>query len=384
MIRPMRFAAGLAVLALGLAACAPGAAPAPSGPAAGDGADKWQTTLAAAKNEGKVVWVTHTDMVYREMAQDFSKKYPDIQLDHQQIRPSEFSPKVLAEQQNGLYAYDVWSSPTSNMVTIALPAGAFQNMEPFLILPEVKDPSNYRGNKLLWASKEPYILLDRGNVDGGVWVNRDLLPASQFNNLEQLMDPSLRGKISIRTPSAPHGGSLTLTGFLNAKGEQWLERFMTQQQIQFVENARLLTQNLINGRVAIGIGIDGPTLDQCQVAGGCKHIEQVRGWEYFLGNGHAILKNAPHPNAAAVLINWLMSKEGRESYIRGLLATTPPPFIAAHSVRKDIEPHPDAVKAGSVPDYDNLSKYSLQGTEMGSPHMEFVLNLYKRIEAGGR
>jgi ABC-type Fe3+ transport system substrate-binding protein len=374
----------LGLFTAAVAACAPGAAPEGGNVVTGEGGDKWEATQAAAKKEGKVVWVTHTDLVYKEMAQDFQKAYPDIQLDHQSIRPSEFAPKLLAEQQNGLFTYDLWSSPTSNMVTVALPAGAFQNLEQFLIRPDVKDPSNYRGNKLMWASKEPYILLDRGNVDGGVYVNRDVLSKTQFSSLDQLMDPSLKGKITIRTPNAPHGGSLNLTGFLNAKGEKWVEDFMTKQEPQYIENARLLTQNLINGKVGLAIGIDGATLDQCQVAGGCKNIEQIKGWQYLLGNGLGVLKNAPHPNATAVMVNWLMSKAGRESYIKGLLATTPAPYSAAHSNRKDVEPHPDAVKEGAVPDYDNLSKYSLQGMEQGNPHMEFIINTYKKIEGGAR
>ena len=374
----------LGLVAAAMAACAPSAAPEAGTVTTGDGGDKWEAAVAAAKKEGKLVWVTHTDLVYREMAQDFQKAHPDIQLDHQQIRPSEFAPKLLTEQQNGLFTYDLWSSPTSNMVTVALPAGAFQSLEPYLIRPDVKDPSNYRGNKLLWATKEPLILLDRGNVDGGVYVNRDVLSKAQFSSLDQLMDASLKGKITIRTPDAPHGGSLNLTGFLNTKGEKWLEQFMTEQQPQYIENARLLTQNLINGKVGLAIGVDGATLDQCQVNGGCKNIEQIKGWQYLLGNGLSVLKNAPHPNATAVMVNWLMSKAGRESYIKGVLATTPAPFSAAHSNRKDVEPHADAVKEGAVPDYDNLSKYSLQGMEQGNAHMEFVINTYRKIERGGR
>ena len=34
-----------------------------------------------------------------------------------------------------------------------------------------------------------------------------------------------------------------------------------------------------------------------------------------MGNGGPVaIKNSPHPNAAKVLINWLLSKEGQEIY----------------------------------------------------------------------
>ena len=249
-------------------------------------------------------------------------------------------------------------------------AGALQPMDPFLKLPEVTDPSNYRGNKLLWATTQGNcILLDRGTVDDNVWVNRDVLPASQFSNIDQLVSPALKGKMAIRSLDAPHGGSLTLAGFLHSKGMPWINQLMVDQQPQYIDNARLLTQNLINGKVAIAIGTDNPTLDQCIVAGGCKNLEQVRGYEYFLGSGAAVLKNAPHPNGTSVFLNWYFSKAGRESFMKATLDTTPAPYTSAQTIRKDVEPHKDAVASGSMPDYEHLDKYSLQGMEIGRAHV---------------
>ena len=169
-----RFALSLLTAAgLAFTACAPAAAPEASAPAAPPATNNWEQTVAAAKKEGKVVVVSHTDLYYREGIAAFQKAYPEIQVEHVAIRPSEFAPKLLTEQQNGLYSYDVWLSPTSNMVTVALPAGALQSMDPYLKLPEVVDPSNYRGGKLLWATTSGNsILLDRGTVDDNVWVNQ--------------------------------------------------------------------------------------------------------------------------------------------------------------------------------------------------------------------
>lgn len=377
-----RLTALLLITLLAGLACAPGATPTTDAPA---GDATWEKTLEAARKEGKVVVVTHVNEYLREMMPDFEKAYPGIKVEHVAIRPSEFAPKVLAEQQSNLYAYDLWAASTSNMVTVALPAGAFQSTKPFLIRPDVKDGANYHGGKLLWASKQDdFILLERGGVDGTVWVNRDVLPSSQFNSIDQLIDPALKGKITIRTPNAPHGGSLAATGFLNAKGPAFIEKLFIDQQPQYVENARLLTQNLINGKVAIAIGTDGSTLDQCKINGGCKNLEEVKGHPHLLGSGIGVLKNAPNPNAAAVFLQWWMSKEGRESFIKRYVETSPAPFDAAHSMRKDVQNHPDALKAGTIPDYENLSKYSLQGMEQGNDHMETVINIYKKAEATGR
>ena len=70
-----------------------------------------------------------------------------------------------------------------------------------------------------------------------------------------------------------------------------------------------------------------------------------------------------------------------DRYVDGIVASTPPPYDLAHSTRVDVEPNPDAVALGAVPDYLHLEKYSLQGMEAGGPEMQAVLNIYKQVEA---
>ncbi|MFN0072128.1 MAG: hypothetical protein ACKVVP_11645, partial [Chloroflexota bacterium] len=235
-------------------------------PAAANPAD---AMLQAAKKEGSVTVVTHTNLSYRELMTAFKAKYPDLQIEHVAIRPSEFAPKVVTEQQNGQFSYDIWISPTSNMVEVVLPTGGFQSLAPY-ILPETADAKNWRTGKPFYGTSEPLILLNRGNVDGTVWVNRDLIPTSEFNNITQIADPKFKGKIMLRTPNAPHATTLNMTGWLHEKGEDFVWKVMKDQEPVYIENARLLTQNLINGKYPVAVGIDGATLDNCQKEGGCK------------------------------------------------------------------------------------------------------------------
>ncbi len=297
------------------------------------------------------------------------------------IRPSEFGPKVVTEQQNGQFNYDVWLSPTSTMTEVVVPAGGMEPMPPFLILPEVTDPKNWRGGKLLYGTKEPLILLNRGNLSGDVWVNRDLLPESQFNSIDQLVEPRFKGKIMIRTPNGQHGGSLPLTGWLRARGEDFIWTLLNDQETVYIENARLLTQNLINGKYPLAVGTDQATIDNCKTSGGCQQLAYVRGHEHMLGQGAAILKKPPHPQAASVFVNWFLTKEGQDAFIKGI-ADTEPNAESAHSIRVDVEPHPDAVALGTVPDYSQLDKYSLQGMEQGAEEMQTVMDLYRKVESG--
>jgi len=387
-INAIKTAGWLLIIGLLCACSAPTGTPGAAGLARQEnqGADTqalWDRTVESAKREGKVTVVTHTNLYYRAAIDKFAQKFPEIEVEHVAMRPSEFTPKVVTEQQNGIYGYDVWVSPTSNMAEIVAPADGFEKNPPYLILPEVTDAKNWRGNKILYATSEPVISVYQGNVTSNVYANRDVLPASQFNNFDQLLDPSLRGRIVIRTPDAPQATSLTMAGILHTKGADFVERLMRDQQPVFVDNARLLTQDLIAGKYPLAMGIDGETLDACQREGGCKNIEQVRGqYQYMLGYGVGILKNPPHPNGASVFLNWFLSKEGQQAYVDGIVSSTPPPYDLAHSARADVEPNADAVNLGAVPDYDHLEKYSLQGMEAGGPEMQAVLSMYKKVESG--
>src|SRR5581483_3849970 len=67
--------------ACGAPTASPGSAGLASSPAqTADPQSRWDQTLQAAKGEGKVVVVTHTNLYYQKMVQAFGEKYPDIQV----------------------------------------------------------------------------------------------------------------------------------------------------------------------------------------------------------------------------------------------------------------------------------------------------------------
>jgi ABC-type thiamine transport system substrate-binding protein len=254
-----------------------------------------------------------------------------------------------------------------------MPAGGFQEMPPFLLLPEVTEPKNWRPGELMYTSdKGKFILLHDLNVANDIYVNRSLLPASEFNNAQQLIDPKLKGKITMRSPSGEHSGSLTLTGFMHTYGEDFVRKLLTDQQPTFIDDAALSSDAIMRGRAAIVIGSAPELIEQCWREGGCKQVERIDQPRYALGRGVAVFKNAPHPNAAKVFVNWLMSKEGQQKFVDtwGKLNTD-----GAHSMRVDVEP----IHKESAPDYSNLKQYTLQGTDFGKPLMEKVLAMYKEI-----
>jgi ABC-type glycerol-3-phosphate transport system substrate-binding protein len=106
-----------------LGACGPAAAPPASGaPAQGAaggaarpaGQSEWDRTLAAARNE-RLALNTFSGTKWEALAARFEKAYPDIPLEHTGVRHSDFVPRVIAEQKNGQFLWDVMVGYTTTL-----------------------------------------------------------------------------------------------------------------------------------------------------------------------------------------------------------------------------------------------------------------------------
>ena len=83
------------------------------------------------------------------------------------------------------------------------------------------------------------------------------------------------------------------------------------------------------------------------------------------------MKNAPHKDATKVWINWLLSKEGQETYVKLWAATNE---TGAVSMRKDVAADPHHLD--SEPDYANMQNYGRPSTDSGTRDLETVAKIY--------
>src|SRR5437868_162635 len=89
--------------------------------------------------------------------------------------------------------------------------------------------------------------------------------------------------------------------------------------------------------------------------------EGVLGTYLTVGVGAATLLNkAPHPNAARVYLNWLLTKDGQTEWVKGTNFS---------SRRLDVAPPP-----GATP-YDPKKQYPLTDSEKYGPQRDQVMQL---------
>jgi hypothetical protein len=79
--------------------------------------------LAGAKQEGKLVLSTHAGSGYEKYVELVKQALPDLTVDATTIKASDYAARVVVEQQNGQYLWDVHMGPVSNIYTVLTPAG---------------------------------------------------------------------------------------------------------------------------------------------------------------------------------------------------------------------------------------------------------------------
>jgi ABC-type glycerol-3-phosphate transport system substrate-binding protein len=112
------------------------------------------------------------------------------------------------------------------------------------------------------------------------------------------------------------------------------------------------------------------------LAGGCKDIQRVPFGGYLFSRGVGVMKKPPHPDAAKVWINWFLSKEGQETFVREWVKYND---SGAVSFRKDVAADPK--HKASEPDYNNLDKYFIAGADSGETLLSSVIKMYTDIKA---
>lgn len=337
--------------------------------AQGSDAD-WNATIAKAQGQTLVV-VYSDNKAFDTIIEEFTKQ-TGIKIQATVSRPSVILPRVKTEQNNGQYLWDVWWSITANMVNVAAPAGMLQPFEPLLVLPEVKDVNQWRHQDYLYGDPTRFVFTYSHEVSLSLHRNTDVVPALKFDDLNDLLDPRLKGKVVARDASQPNAGAFALTPIYKAKGEEFLRKLLKDQEPRILENPQQLDTTLIRGGAAIAIGMQNTSYATCMKDGGCRNIMPMPQLAITISRGLSVFKNAPHPEATKVFVNWLLSKEGQTVAVREWAKHN---ITGAVSMRKDVEPHPD--HKADQPDFSKPEQYVWVSTDDGAQEIDAVVRIFK-------
>jgi iron(III) transport system substrate-binding protein len=263
--------------------------------------------IAAAKREGVVVWYTTqiVDQFARPAAAAFERLYPGIRVRLSRTNATTAAIKILNENRAGKNQSDVFDGTVTvvplkkeGYVLKWLPDDAKNYPKQF------KDPEGY------WIATNIYVLTPAFNT-------KAVPPGQEPRTYQALLDPKYRGKmlwgVSLSSSAAP-GFIGTVLDFMGEdKGMSYLHALAGQRIAGVDSSARQVLDQVIAGEYGIALQIfNHHAVISAKKGAPVKWIpmEPATGVLSVV----SIPKSAPHPNAAKLFEDFLVSKQGQKLY----------------------------------------------------------------------
>ncbi len=303
-----------------------GAAPSSkSSPVADKGWEqKWNSTLAQAKEEGTVNVYTHWLPATRTaLGQAFKDKY-GINVEFSTFTSgSDLMARVQAENRAGIYAADVFGMGVSPLLNNMKPEGLLGPVQPLLILPDVANPKAWFSGKLPLPDKEGMAFGMVGMVMHMVVFNTDMIKTGEITTYRDLLKPQYKGKITMHDPSISGSANAAVTNIGHylwgeAETKDFLRKLLKDQGTVVQRDYRLHLESVARGKYAIGLAPTADLMAEFLNLGAPIKMAIVDEDTIYTSSAGAVGVPAKiaHPNAAAVFVNWLLTKEGQAIIVK--------------------------------------------------------------------
>jgi iron(III) transport system substrate-binding protein len=281
----------------------------------------WGKVLEGARKEGKVIVSVPTSAELRkEFESGFKTRYPGIELELNVARGASNINKIVEEQKAGALNVDLHVGGTTSIITALLANQMLDPVMPSMLLPEVRDEKNWWGGHIWADNSKKYIYGFTAYMTETVWYNSGLVKPEEITSWDSLLEPKWKGKIAILDPRTPGSGESTWAFLLRVKGESYLAK-LAAQEMMVGRNLRQLAEAVTRGKAAVSIGLSYYTYLPFIKAGlEVKPVAAIKeGYYAASGSGNiAVLRNSPHPSAAKIFVNWLLSKDGQNAFTKAL------------------------------------------------------------------
>ncbi len=259
--------------------------------------------IEAAKKEGKVSYYTAMDLSVAEpMARAFEAKYPGIKVAVERTGSERLFNRIAQEVASKIYKVDVANSADAAHF---LPWKRQGWLAPFLTVEMAENiPAEQRDPDGTYVNQRTHL--------SAIAYNTSLVkPEDAPKGFVDLLDPKYAGKM-VKAHPGYSGTIMTATQqIVRELGWEYFEKLAKQKVLQ-VQSATEPPKKIEAGERAIAV--DGSDYLFWMAKERGSPIEVVHAIEGtpLISNPMAVFKAAPNPNAARLLVAWIMSAEGQQ------------------------------------------------------------------------
>lgn len=280
----------------------------------------WTRVVEAAKKEGKVTIYSYKMIgdTSSAISRAFKEKY-GISVDIVSGRGSELVEKILTEQRVGQATADLMESGPTTLYTLkdakltvsSADIPVLQEKDVWLVDPRVSDETGH-------------ILVNSLNSYFGAVINTRLVKAGdEPKSLRDLTQPKWAGKMTTYDTTVSAAGYNFFYTILRRKfTDQETMRAFGRNNVKFAVNLASGSTDVARGDFAMFVGAADSLFARSAAEGAPVKAIAFEEGTVVAGSAIAAVK-APHPNTAKLFINWLLTPEGQNMFLKDLHVASP-------------------------------------------------------------
>jgi len=260
--------------------------------------------VAKAQAEGEVTLLYGSPLITMQaIIADFNKAYPKIRVNLERRSGAAGAQSVIKEKRAGVRRIDVVQSTEVESAGDMIREGLFT---PFV-------PENIDSFKPIASGLAPHLYAP-STIRSVVMYNPKLVTEAEverLRNWDGILDPAFKGRISVVEPSIGAAAAPLLYIMNNPElGADFLKKLKAQKPAIYL-NSTLGREAVTSAQQAISIFSQFDSIAMSDfVRGSPVRFLYPNPTVEYAGSNWGILASAPHPNAARLLIAWIMSTEG--------------------------------------------------------------------------
>ncbi|MGH7844405.1 MAG: ABC transporter substrate-binding protein [Candidatus Binatia bacterium] len=301
--------------------------------------------IEGAKKEGELVIYGTTDLRQSTLINDkFHAKYPFIDVKLNRFTSDKLYPRIIAETRSGKFLADVLQNNTLGMYF--LKKGKF--LEPY-VSPEERFYAKEFKDAGYWVTSSMNLHVIGYNTKA---VARDKLPKTW----DDLLSPQWKGRMMLNPREQWFAWILQIMG--KEKGLNYMRALAKQKPAVRSESTAMRAQLIIAGESDLEVDSTYSVLRPLMKKGAPVDWTTL-GPALVVPVAYGVANRAPHPNAAKLFIDYVLSKEGQQLVLSFDRQSARSDLAQEQSTMKSINMVPLDPSQG-----DNMEFYARQAQEI--------------------
>jgi iron(III) transport system substrate-binding protein len=294
---------------------------------------------AAAKKEGKVTWYTSTPIKTAQKIADLFERQTGIHVELFRSGGSAILRRFMQEHTAGLNAADVMTTSDPADSNKLAAQGVFVPFKPeaFDKIPDTaKDPNG------AWVAQRLNMMV--------IYVRTDKIAKPDYpKTWTDVLDPKYKGKLAMTDPSFTSLQLMVVATLSKKLGWTYYEK-LKANDIMIVQGNQQVLDTVKSGERPIALGALDSYAATARTQGHPIQSIYPADGTFIIPSPTAIIKGSPHPNAAKVFANFMVSEAAQKLFPAG----------GGYAARIDIEPPKDSPRLADVKpmpiDYTQIEK----------------------------